>query len=260
VVGKILHSSLASLQLVLSRAERVNDGDATGRRLPGRSGGALRADALERGSGRRPRSRRRRRRGYSLHDAQDLTQGFFGHLIEHQIYRRTDQTKGKFRSFLLVSAKHFLGDAYDRERTLKRGGRCEFLPLHEEQATVAEALFQSSIVPGVQTTEDQLFERQWAETLTATALGHLEAEFAAEGKAALFTALEVFVRGGSDPVPSYDQLAGRLEMPAATVRSHVTRLRARYRALLRAELRRTVERDEEVDEELRELLRVLTQR
>jgi DNA-directed RNA polymerase specialized sigma24 family protein len=201
-----------------------------------------------------------RGRGYSLHDAQDLTQGFFGHLIEHQIYRRTDQTKGKFRSFLLVSAKHFLGDAYDRERTLKRGGRCEFLPLHEEQATVAEALFQSSIVPGVQTTEDQLFERQWAETLTATALGHLEAEFAAEGKAALFTALEVFVRGGSDPVPSYDQLAGRLEMPAATVRSHVTRLRARYRALLRAELRRTVERDEEVDEELRELLRVLTQR
>jgi DNA-directed RNA polymerase specialized sigma24 family protein len=201
-----------------------------------------------------------RGRGYSVHDAQDLTQGFFGHLIEHQIYRRTDQAKGKFRSFLLASAKHFLADAYDRERTGKRGGGCEFLPLHEEHAVAAEALFQSTAAPGMRTSEDGAFERQWAETLTATALGCLTAEFEAEGRGALFKALEVFVRGSAEPLPSYDQLAQRLEMPAATIRSHVTRLRARYRVIVRAELRRTVERDEQVDDELRELLRVLMTR
>ena len=201
-----------------------------------------------------------RGRGYSVHDAQDLTQGFFCHLIEHRLYAHTDQTRGKFRSFLLASLKHFLADAYDRAHALKRGGACEFLPLHEEQVTAAEAMFQGSTAPGVSAAEDQLFERQWAETHDAAALGRLAAEWVTEGKEALFKTLEVFVRGGTEPPPSYDELARRLKMPEATVRSHVNRLRARYRALVRAELRRTVDSEETVDEELHELLRVLTTR
>ena len=201
-----------------------------------------------------------RSRGYSVHDAQDLTQGFFVHLIERQIYAHTDQTKGKFRSFLLASLKHFLADAYDRDHALKRGGGYEFLDWHEERAVAAETFFQSSVVPGVSTPEDRLFERQWAETVISTALGQLADEYTTEGKAALFHALEGFVRGSAEPPPSYDQLAHRLTMPAATVRSHVSRLRARYRVLVRAELRRTVGREEAVDEELHELLRGLTTR
>jgi DNA-directed RNA polymerase specialized sigma24 family protein len=201
-----------------------------------------------------------RGRGYSVHDAQDLTQGFFCHLIEQRIYARTDQTKGKFRSFLLASVKHFLNDAYGRARALKRGGNYEFLPLHDEQAQAAEASFCRSTAPGLDTAEDRLFERQWAQTLIDTTLGKLTAGYEAEGKGTLFRSLEVFVRGGAAPLPSYEQVSGQLAMPAATVRSHVGRLRARYRELLRAELRRTVETEEEVDQELRELLRVLTAR
>ena len=201
-----------------------------------------------------------RSRGYSVHDAQDLTQGFFVHLIEHQIYTRADRQKGKFRSFLLASLKNFLLNAYAREQALKRGGACEFLPLHEEQAVAAEALFKSTAVPGALVTEDRLFERHWAETLIRAALDRLQAEFTAEGKGALFAALEGFLRTGAQPLPTYDELAARLAMPAATIRSHVTRLRARYREVLRAELRRTVDSEAEVDEELRELLRILTSR
>ena len=84
-----------------------------------------------------------RSRGYTVHDAQDLTQSFFAYLIEHKIYARVDRQKGKFRSFLLASLKNFLADASDRERTLKRGGGQDFLPLHEEQIEEAESLFQS---------------------------------------------------------------------------------------------------------------------
>ncbi|MBE7157629.1 MAG: sigma-70 family RNA polymerase sigma factor [Rhodospirillales bacterium] len=199
-----------------------------------------------------------RGRGHSVHDAQDLTQGFFCHLIEHRLYAHADRTVGKFRSFLLASLKHFLADAYDREHALKRGGACEFLPLHEEQVTAAEAMFQGSTAPGVFAPEDHVFERHWAETLVAAALGRLAAEWATDGKTALFETLEVFVRGSAESPPSYDELARRLKMPAVTVRSHVNRLRARYRVLVRAELRRTVGSEEAVDEELHELLRVLT--
>ena len=199
-----------------------------------------------------------RGRGYGVHDAQDLAQGFFVHLLEHRLYERTDRSKGKFRSFLLASLKNFLADNYDRDHALKRGGACEFVPWHEEQATAAEAMFQSSAVPGISASEDRLFERQWAETLIAAALGRMATEYAAEGKAALFRTLEVFLRSGAEPPPSYEQLAHRLDMPAATIRSHVGRLRARYRVLVRAELRRTLGSEEAVDEELHELLRVLT--
>jgi DNA-directed RNA polymerase specialized sigma24 family protein len=53
-----------------------------------------------------------RSRGHSVHDAQDLTQSFFAHLIEREIYARADREKGRFRSFLLAAHKNFLADAY----------------------------------------------------------------------------------------------------------------------------------------------------
>jgi Sigma-70 region 2 len=46
-----------------------------------------------------------RRRGRSPHDAQDLTQGFFMHLLEHRAPMQVDRLKGKFRSFLLASSR-----------------------------------------------------------------------------------------------------------------------------------------------------------
>ena len=86
-----------------------------------------------------------RSRGHSVHDAQDLTQSFFAHLIEREIYARADREKGRFRSFLLAALKNFLADAYSREHALKRGGAQEFLPLDESRAEAAESLFQTHI-------------------------------------------------------------------------------------------------------------------
>ena len=106
-----------------------------------------------------------------MHDAQDLTQSFFAYLIERKIYARVDREKGKFRSFLLVSLKNFLGDAYDREKTLKRGGGLRFLPLYEEQTEEAESLFQTTA--GGRTNEDgssnEAGPKRWSLAPTGTA-------------------------------------------------------------------------------------------
>ncbi len=199
-----------------------------------------------------------RARGYPIHDAQDLTQGFFAYLIEHKIYARTDRQKGKFRSFLLASFKNFLADAHDREQTLKRGGGREFVPLDETKIEAAESLFDAQMSGDSSLADDQLFERSWAETLVRTVLDHVAALYKTEGKEALFGQLQVFLTMGAAPLPTYAELEARLDIPESTLRSHVTRLRARYRELLRAEVRRTVNTEAEVDDELRELLRVLT--
>ena len=189
-----------------------------------------------------------RSRGHTVHDAQDLTQSFFVYLIEKKIYARADRQKGKFRSFLLASLKNFLADAHDREQTLKRGGAHDFLPLKEEQAEEAESLFQTH---SDATNEDRVFERSWAQMLVAAGLERLSADYRAEGKEKLFQELQIFLTGSADPFPSYANLAERLGTIESTLRSHITRLRARYREALRAEVRRTVETEAEVDGELR---------
>jgi RNA polymerase sigma factor (sigma-70 family) len=199
-----------------------------------------------------------RSRGHAVHDAQDLTQGFFAHLIEQKIYARADRAKGKFRSFLLASLKNFLGHAYDREKTFKRGGLLEFVPLDDQRAEAAESLFQTHGGSGEENADDRMFERSWAESLVNAGLERLKEDYRREGKTELFEKLQVFLTAGAEPLPTYDQLADRLGIPASTLRSHVTRLRSHYREALRAEVRRTVATESEVDAELRELLRVLT--
>src|ERR1700743_3215102 len=51
-----------------------------------------------------------RRRGYTDHKAQDLTQGFFVRVVEGRYLDRADPDKGRFRSFILTSLKFFVAD------------------------------------------------------------------------------------------------------------------------------------------------------
>src|SRR5512136_3275148 len=61
-----------------------------------------------------------RRQGHSPHDAQDLTQAFFEHLLRKDFLREVSPDKGRFRSFLLACLKHFLADEWDKVRAEKR--------------------------------------------------------------------------------------------------------------------------------------------
>ena len=70
-----------------------------------------------------------RRHGYSAHDAEDRTQGFFTALIEKQGLRQVDPEQGRFRSYLLGALKHYLADARDHAQALKRGGGCTIVSL-----------------------------------------------------------------------------------------------------------------------------------
>jgi len=73
-----------------------------------------------------------RRRGFSPHDAEDLTQEFFARLLEHNWVARADPQKGRFRSFLLTALNRFLADQWDKARAQKRGGGRRPLALDSE--------------------------------------------------------------------------------------------------------------------------------
>src|SRR6266568_3647384 len=61
-----------------------------------------------------------RREGTALEEAEDLTQSFFALLLERRSFDAVRQKKGRLRSYLLTSLKHFLVSEHRRAVTLKR--------------------------------------------------------------------------------------------------------------------------------------------
>jgi RNA polymerase sigma factor (sigma-70 family) len=194
-----------------------------------------------------------RRRGYSPEDAQDLTQGFFLHLLEHRALTRVDRLKGKFRSFLLACFQNYVSDAGDRARRLKRGGDKEFVQL---DAGDAEERYRREPVEFL--TAEKIFDARWAMTVLGEALKKLRQEYATAGKTSAFEALKVFLDpNNSTAAPSYEEVANRLELSTGGVKTLIHRLRKRYTALLREEVGRTVSDPSEIDEEIHALCEAL---
>ena len=61
-----------------------------------------------------------RRQGYPPDQAEDFVQGFLTRLLEKKDLAQVDRSKGKFRSFLLASIKHFMSNELDKIRVKKR--------------------------------------------------------------------------------------------------------------------------------------------
>jgi RNA polymerase sigma-70 factor (ECF subfamily) len=190
-----------------------------------------------------------RRQGIAQHDAQDLTQGFFTDLIESRAYTRADRTKGRFRSFLLGTLKHFIAHAREHDHAQKRGGGS--VPVQLDEKAISEAETYASRCN--HWSADGVFEREWAASLARQALDRLAQEHELGGKGALFEALKSRLTAGESAAIPYEELANRLGRSAAHLRVDVTRLRARYRAILREEVSGTVVDPQDVDEELRYL-------
>jgi RNA polymerase sigma-70 factor (ECF subfamily) len=75
-----------------------------------------------------------RKRGYSEHDAQDLTQGFFAHLLQRDTLRYVAPEKDRFRSFLLACLQYYVPHERERAQAQKRGGGVEVFSLDSADA------------------------------------------------------------------------------------------------------------------------------
>lgn len=193
-----------------------------------------------------------RRQGHDAHAAQDLTQEFFARLLADNSLARVHPDKGRFRSFLLASMKHFLANEWHRAQARKRGGGCEIFSLDE-----AREEEHRGVEPADDATPDRLFERRWAETVLACVNAKLRREYESAGQADRFEALKVYLLGDRDAV-SYAESAARLGLTESAVKSAIYKLRQRYGEMFRAEIAHTVGRPDEVEEEIQFLLRALS--
>jgi len=192
-----------------------------------------------------------RRQGHSAHDAQDLTQEFFARLLEKNYLADAQREKGRFRSFLLASVKHFLANEWDKARAQKRGGGQVPISIDAE---VAENLV--GFEPADTLTADRIFERRWALALLDLVLRRLRGEYTRDGKEKQFNELKSTLTEGSRTV-SYAEIAARLDTSEGAVKVAVHRLRQRYRELLRAEIADTVANPGEINDEIKNLFAAL---
>ena len=192
-----------------------------------------------------------RRQGHSPHDAQDLTQEFFTRLLEHNYLASVDREKGRFRSFLLASLKHFLANEWDKAKAQKRGGRNVIISIDAAAAENSVSLEPADLV-----TAEKIFERRWALSLLEQVLRRLREEYTRDRKEQQFEQLKSTLTETSRSVP-YAEIAARLATSEGAIKVAVHRLRQRYRELLRAEIADTVANPGEIDDEIRNLFAAL---
>ena len=189
-----------------------------------------------------------RRKGHGPEDAKDLTQEFFSQLIAKDHFRLADQTKGKFRTFLLACLDYFLAREWSRAHRQKRGGEFTFVSLDEINADNGYCL-----EPSDHRTPREAYDRQWALTVLKQTMDGLEQEYQAAGRGNLFEETRHLLSGAIEG-DTYDEICARLGMTQGTLRVAIHRLRQRYAQLLRNEIGRTVSRPEEIQEEIQFLL------
>ena len=195
------------------------------------------------------------RRGFSIEDAQDLTQDFFAKILESDWLSRADRARGRFRSLLLKSLQNFLNDAGEKRGARKRGGGMRFVSWED---WMAEAPSQLTI--GADTIEtlppEQLFDLRWAATVVEEALRRLAQECQAKGRLRLYETLSPHLAADRADI-SYLEVAAVLGVTDVIVKRQLHNLRQRYRWLLRDEIARTLADPAEIDDEIRHLCAAL---
>lgn len=186
--------------------------------------------------------------GHAIDRAEDLKQSFFTHLLERESMAYAAGTQVKLRTYLITKLRSFLIDQYRREMARKRGGGrvANLAELSETEALLAEPV--DEVTPLV------AFQRQWMNTLAANALEQLRQDYHAAGKAEIFAAIVPFITQSADE--SLATLSSRLERPEGTLKSDISRLRARCQQLIREQIAATLvdPTPEKVTAELRELM------
>ena len=192
-----------------------------------------------------------RREGTGHEEAEDLTQAFFALLLQRRNFADVRKEKGRLRSYLLTSLKHFLVSQHRRAVTVKRGKGQQPVPLEE-----LAAFGRADIEPADHLSADRIYERRWALTLMEQVLRRLRDEYVMAGNAELFDLLKQLLP--DEPgAPSRAEIALQLGITDNALRQAFHRFRHRYQLLLREEIGHTVAIASDVEDELRHLIAVL---
>ena len=196
-----------------------------------------------------------RRKGHGNEDAKDLTQGFFHDVVlNRHLLDRADQSKGRFRAFLLHALDQYLINERSKQRAQKRRPKGGFVSLDTSELPV---------LPGTTSewTPEDSYNYAWLSELLEQVLSELETQCRQDG---LDVHWEVFRERVVQPIledsepPSLADVCQRYALEDEKKASNMTvTVKRRFQTLLRRHVRDTVTMEAEVEEELQEILQYL---
>ena len=192
-----------------------------------------------------------RREGVAPEEAKDVTQGFFALILARKDFQSVRQEKGRLRSFLLASLKHFMANARRNAAALKRGGGQVAIPLDD-----IEGRDQVEFDRGGTLSADLIYDRRWAFTLLDQVFARLREESQKSANPPLQEKLTTLLSDEPERASQAD-ISREFGMTENAVKQALHRLRQRYRQLLREEIAQTVATPAEIEDELRYLIAAL---
>ena len=197
-----------------------------------------------------------RARGLPLHEAEDVTQAFFVRFLERDWLKRADQTRGKFRTFLLTLLSRFRSD-----RGQKQARRQEVFDrrIVSFQGLLGET--ERAYEPADDETPEAVFMRQWASVLFDRVLQRLRRFYEDEGRPAwyeLFAATHL--TRATATRPSQRELGERLGITRDQVRYALEVVERRFKHYLEEEVRDQVASEADIGDEIGELFQLLQSR
>ena len=196
-----------------------------------------------------------RRKGHDNEQAKDLTQGFFHEVVlGRSLIQKADQSKGRFRSFLLIALNRYLITAKTGQAAQKRIPKSKLVSL---DVTDLPELRQTAS----ELTPEDSFNYAWISALLEQVLQEVEAKCHEDGKTVHW---HIFHDRVLEPImeknepPSMTEICRRYGIQSeATASNMMVTVKRRFQIVLKSHLRNLVVSEEQVDEELAEIMRFL---
>lgn len=195
------------------------------------------------------------RKGYDNEKAKDLTQGFFHEVVlNRNLVQRAEQSKGRFRTFLLHALNQYLLDEHRKETARKQIPKDKLVSLD-----IADPSSLPRMVCKLDA--EQSFNYIWKADLLERAIEEVKDRYTKQGmenhwyvfqERILWPTLE-----GRDP-PSLNMICRKYEIDSEAIVSNMLHTAKKLiRSVLKKHVRQTVISGEVAEEELREIFKFL---
>jgi len=196
-----------------------------------------------------------RRKGYDNEQAKDLTQGFFHEIVLNlNLFGRADQSKGRFRSFLLYALNQYLMNEKRRETAQKNIPKHKIVSL---DAIEPPALPQTII----ESNPEDSYNYAWVSAMLDKVLSdikHACCEQGMETHWSIFSERVVQPMLSSAAPPSLKDICEKYGIESEKKASNmIVTVKRRFQSALKQYIRSTVASESQMADELKEILKFL---
>ena len=163
-----------------------------------------------------------RRSGKNAADAQDLSQGFFEHLLRKETLQQAEPGRGRFRNYLLILFKRYMLNEWKRDHAQRRGGNQIKVDYEKAEFSLEE---QSDLSP------DDAYQKAWALVILDQTMNDLKERFEKRDENQKFLVMRSFLDGKAEG--TLKEGAEQLGMSENAFTVAIHRLRKDFAKLLR---------------------------